>query len=159
VRIAANVMINAEDRPTLERWSRGRRTPARLVLRANIVLKAADGLANKVIAAQLGTDRLLVGKWRKRYVAKGLAGIAQDAPRSGRPPVARQAITARIIEWTTQQRPRNATHWSCRTLAKELGTSRAMVNRVWQANGLKPTCIARSKSATTASLPRKSWTW
>ena len=79
-----------------------------------------------------------MGKWRQRYVAKGLAGIAHDAPRRGRPPVARQATTARIIEWTTQKKPRNATHWSCRTLARELGTSHAMVNRVWQANDLKP---------------------
>jgi transposase len=47
-------------------------------------------------------------------------------------------VATKIIEWTTQKKPRNATHWSCRTLAKELGTSRAMVNRVWRANGLKP---------------------
>jgi transposase len=138
VRIAANVTVNDEDRQTLERWSRGRRTPARLVLRANIVLKAAQGMSNKLIAAQLATDRLLVGKWRKRYLEKGLTGIEKDAPRGGRPPLARQAMTARIIEWTTQKKPPNATHWSCRTLAKELGTSRAMVNRIWQANGLKP---------------------
>jgi len=138
MRIAANVSIKEKDRPTLERWSRGRSTPARLALRANIVLNAAEGMTNKLIAEKLGTDRLLVGKWRKRYLAKGLAGIAKDAPRGGRPPVSRQAVTARIIEWTTQKKPKNATHWSCRTLAKELGTSRAMVNRVWQANGLNP---------------------
>jgi transposase len=47
-------------------------------------------------------------------------------------------MATRIIEWTTQKKPKNATHWSCRTLARELGTSRAMVNRVWRANGLKP---------------------
>jgi transposase len=52
--------------------------------------------------------------------------------------VAREAMTARIIQWTTRKKPKNATHWSCRTLAKELGASRAMVNRVWRANGLKP---------------------
>jgi transposase len=122
----------------LQRWSRGRSTPARLVLRAQIVLRAAEGLGNKGIALKLGTDRLLVGKWRKRFADKGLAGIAKDAPRGGRPPVAREAMTGRIIQWTTQKKPKNATHWSCRTLAAELGTSHAMVNRVWRANGLKP---------------------
>jgi transposase len=138
VRIAPNVTITDEDRQTLERWSRGRSTPARLVLRAGIVLQAAEGIANHVIAGKLGTDRLLVGKWRRRFVEKGLAGIEKDAPRGGRPPVTRKAMTARIIEWTTQKKPKNATHWSCRTLASELGASRAMVNRVWRANGLKP---------------------
>ena len=141
MRIAPNVTITAEQRKTLEHWSRGRSTPARLVLRAQIILHAADGLANNLIAQSLGTDRLLVGKWRRRFVEKGLAGIEKDAPRGGRPPVSRQAVTARIIEWTTQKKPRNATHWSCRTLARELGASPAMVNRIWRANGLKPHLI------------------
>ena len=138
MRIAPNINVTDEERKTLERWARGRSTPARLVLRAKIVLETAAGQANKVVAEKLGTDRLLVGKWRKRFAQKGLGGIEKDAPRGGRPAVAREGMTARIIEWTTRHKPRNATHWSCRTLAKELGTSKAMVNRVWMANGLKP---------------------
>jgi transposase len=138
LRIAPPIELTDEDRQTLDRWSRGRSTPARLVLRARIVLSAAEGIANTLIAEKLGTDRLLVGKWRKRFAERGLAGIAKDAPRGGRPSITRQAMTARIVEWTTRKKPKNATHWSCRTLARELGTSHAMVNRVWQANGLKP---------------------
>jgi transposase len=130
--------LTDEDRGVLERWSRGRSTPARLVLRAQIVLAAAAGLTNQAIAEQFQTNRLLVGKWRTRFARHGLAGIEKDAPRGGRPAKAREVLAAKIIEWTTQQKPRNATHWSCRTLAKELGASRAMVNRVWRANGLKP---------------------
>ena len=138
VRVAPTVTISDEQRSTLEQWARGRSTPARLVLRAQIVLKCAQGLENNVVADELGTDRLLVGKWRRRFLDKGLAGIEKDAPRGGRPPESRQAMTAKIIEWTTQKKPRNATHWSCRTLAAELGASSSMVNRVWRANGLKP---------------------
>jgi transposase len=138
LRIAPPIELTDEDRQTLDRWSRGRSTPARLVLRARIVLSAAEGIANTLIAEKLGTDRLLVGKWRKRFAERGLAGIEKDAPRGGRPSITRQAMTARIVEWTTRKKPKNATHWSCRTLARELGTSHAMVNRVWQANGLKP---------------------
>jgi transposase len=108
------------------------------VLRARIVLAAAQGRDNQTIAEELKTNRPLVGKWRTRFALQGIAGIEKDAPRGGRPAKAREAIVARIIEWTTQKKPKNATQWSCRTLAKELGTSRAMVNRVWQANGLKP---------------------
>jgi transposase len=138
VRIATAISLKDADREVLQRWARGRSTPARLVLRAGIVLAAANGKDNKTIAAELGTDRLLVGKWRKRFAKDGLAGIEKDAPRGGRKPAARDAISAKIIEWTTRRKPSNATHWSVRTLAKELGTNRSMVNRVWQANGLKP---------------------
>jgi transposase len=141
LRVAPNITVTDEERRVLQQWSRGRSTPARLVLRSQIVLRAAEGIANNLIAQSLGTDRLLVGKWRRRFVEKGLEGIEKDAPRGGRPPVNRNAITARIIEWTTQKKPKNATHWSCRMLARELGTSSAMVNRVWRANGLKPHLI------------------
>ena len=138
MRIATSIVLNDADRQALQRRARGRSTPARLVLRAKIVLAAAEGKDNKAIAAELGTDRLLVGKWRKRFATGGLAGIEKDAPRGGRKPAAKDAVAAKIIEWTTQRKPGNATHWSVRTLAKELGTNRSMVNRVWRANGLKP---------------------
>jgi transposase len=138
LRIAPPITLNEADRQVLQRWARGRSTPARLVLRAAIVLAAAEGKENITIAEELKANRLLVGKWRNRFAERGLPGIEKDAPRGGRKPAARDAIAARIIEWTTQRKPANATHWSTRTLAKELGTNRAMVNRVWRANGLKP---------------------
>ena len=138
MRIARSIVVSDSDRQTLGRWARGRSTPARVVLRARIVLLAAEGKQNKQIAAELNTNRLLVGQWRNRYAEKGLAGIEKDLPRGGRQPAAREAIAGKIIEYTTQRKPANATHWSTRTLAKELRTSRAMVNRVWRANGLKP---------------------
>ena len=138
MRIARSIIVSDSDRLTLHRWARGRSTPARVVLRARIVLLAAEGKQNKQIAAELNTNRLLVGQWRNRYAEKGLAGIEKDLPRGGRKPAARDAIAGKIIEYTTQRQPANATHWSTRTLAKELRTSRAMVNRVWRANGLKP---------------------
>jgi transposase len=138
LRIAPKITLTDEDRQSLERWSRGRSTPTRLVLRAKIVLLSAQSKANKSIAEELQTDRLLVGKWRRRFAQRGLAGIQKDAPRGGRPAKARDAMAGKIVQWTTQHKPKNATHWSCRTLAAELGTSSAMVNRVWRANGLKP---------------------
>jgi transposase len=138
MRIAKAISLNEGDTEVLQRWARGRSTPARLVQRAKIILRATEGVRNDVIAAELGTNRLLVGRWRDRFLKLGLAGIEKDAPRGGRKSTARDAIAAKVIEWTTQRKPYNATHWSTRTLAKELGTTRSMVNRVWQANGLKP---------------------
>ena len=138
MRVAPPISLTVEEKKTLEQWSRGRTTPARLVLRAKIVLAAAGEKENKDIAAELKTNRMLVGKWRNRFAEKRLAGIEKDARRGGRPSVDGPALTKTIIEWTTQKKPPNATHWSCRTLAAELKTSSARVNRAWRANGLKP---------------------
>ncbi len=138
MRIAPPVTLSEDQRKVLIRWSRGRSTAARLVLRAKIVLMAAEGKMNFVIARELGTDRLTVGRWRSRFAAKGLGAIEKDAPRGGRKPTKRAEAAARIIETTTRERPSNATHWSTRTLAAHLGVSRSMVHRVWKASGLKP---------------------
>jgi transposase len=138
MRVAKAIELTDEDRKTLERWARGRSTPARLVLRARIVLMATAGAQNLEIAGRLGTSRQTVGLWRSRFLAKGLEGIAKDAPRGGRPPRQRRKVEARIVEATTQTRPPHATHWTTRTLAAELGVSHAMVQRVWKAYALTP---------------------
>jgi len=145
LRIARSIIVSDSDRQTLRRWARGRSTPARVVLRAKIILLAAEGKQNKQIAAELNTHLLLVGQWRNRFADNGLAGIEKDLRRGGRKPAARDAIAGKIIEYTTQRKPASATHWSTRTLAKALGTNRAMVNRVWRANGLKPHLIRTFK--------------
>ena len=81
MRVAPTLVTTDQERRTLEHWARGRSTPARLVLRARIVLRAVQGVANNVIAQELGTDRLLVGLWRKRFAEKGPEGaeLAQAA--------------------------------------------------------------------------------
>ena len=138
MRTAQAIMLTGQERDILVRWSRGRSTPARLVVRAKIVLLAAAGLQNKQIAPQVGTDRFTVARWRSRFAQARLAGIEKDAPRSGRKATRRDAVAATIIQRTTQTRPLNATHWTTRTLAAELGIDHLMVHRVWKANGLKP---------------------
>jgi len=142
---APKIVLSEEERRTLEQWARGRRTPARLVTRAQIVLHASAGLQNKAIAAALNIGRDTVGTWRGRFAQRRLAGIIQDAPRRGRKPTRREAMTKRIVDRTTQTKPANATHWSTRTLGKELGVSPSMVQRVWRANGLKPHLIKTFK--------------
>jgi len=155
MRIAPTITLTDSEREILERWSRGRSTPARQVLRARIVLAAAQGRENQQIAVELGTDRLLVGRWRRRFAQKRIAGIEKDAPRSGRKPTRRNQLARKIIEWTTQKKPADATHWSTRTLAAQLGTSRAMVNRVWRANGLKPHLIETFKLSNDPEFAQK----
>ena len=138
MRVAPEIILNEELRATLQRWARGRSTPARVVSRARIVLLAAEGKQNIAIADELGIDRTIVNRWRRRFAEQGLAGIEKDAPRGGRPATKRQAVAERIVRVTTQERPFNATHWSTNSLADHLGVSQSMVSRVWRANGLKP---------------------
>jgi transposase len=138
MKVAPKVILSDTERTTLLRWSRGRSTASRLVLRAKIVLLAAAGKLNREIAAELATAPKTVCLWRRRFAEGRLAGIEKDAPRGGRKPSKRNALARKIIHMTTQARPANATHWSTRTLAKELETTQSMVQRVWKANGLKP---------------------
>jgi transposase len=135
---AVAIELTGEQRTVLNRWSRGRSTPARLVLRAKIVLLAAEGQMNKDIASALGTDRLTVGRWRRRFAAGGLAAIEKDAPRGGRKPTKRARLAPKIVKKTTTEKPPDATHWSTRGLAKALHISHSMVHRVWRQSNLKP---------------------
>jgi transposase len=135
---ARQITLTDDERKTLERWTRGRRTPVRLILRAQIVLLAGRGNMNKDIAASLKTGMKTVSLWRTRFAERRLAGIERDAPRGGRPPQARERIAREIVAKTTREKPADATHWSTRTLAAALGTSPSMVQRVWKANGLQP---------------------
>jgi transposase len=108
------------------------------VLRAKIVLAAAEGRENKQIAKELGCTRRTVGTWRNRFAEAGLAAIEKDAPRGGRRPRVRAESEAEIIRKTTQETPTDATHWSTRTMARAVGVSKDTVGRVWRDNGLKP---------------------
>jgi len=138
MRVAVPITLREEDREVLERWSRGRSTPARWVVRAKIILGAAAGKQNQEIAGELKVAELTVGRWRKRFAEQGRAGLEKDAPRGGRKPKVRDRVARKIVAVTTQQTPKNATHWSTRTLAKFLGVDKMMVQRVWKANQLKP---------------------
>jgi transposase len=138
MRVAVSITLTHDERARLQRWARGRSVEARRVLRAKIVLAAATGQQNKEIADELGTLRKTVALWRNRFAQQRLAGIEKDAPRGGRPATAKQKLAARIVKTTTTQKPPAATHWSTRTLAAELGTSPAMVQRVWKETNLQP---------------------
>ena len=135
MRVATEIVLTEKERRELMELVGSRCTSVRLNLRAGIVLLAADGVQNKLIAQMLGTGRIQVGRWRERYAKQRLAGIEQDLPR-GAPPVV--VDVARLIELTTQSTPQAAPHWSTRKMAAELGVSAASVSRHWRANGLKP---------------------
>jgi transposase len=138
MRVAQPIELNEEDRRKLEQQSRGRSIAARIVTRSRIILLAAAGLQNKQIADQLKVAPRMATLWRNRFNKLGIKGLLKDAPRPGPPPSITAEVTATLIEKTTQSTPANATHWSTRTMAKEMGISKASVSRIWRAHGLKP---------------------
>jgi len=130
--------MSLEQRRTLEAWINARTSPQRIVLRSRICLLAADGVSNNRIAKRLKTSRPTVILWRTRFAKDGPAGISEDASHGASPRRLDAQIVKRIVERTLHSRPPDATHWSTRTLAKEIGVSHVTVARVWEAHGLQP---------------------
>jgi transposase len=101
------------------------------------VLACAEGASNREVAERLGVSRPTVTKWRSRFVTRRLEGLA-DKPRPGAPRHITDEQLERVIVTTLEQVPKDATHWSTRSLARSLGMSQTSISRIWQAFGLKP---------------------
>ncbi len=138
MRIAPPVELSPEQKTELERRARQRSLPARVVERARIVLQAAEGLENQQIAQRMGITPEKVARWRNRFLQGGMAALEKDAPRPGRTRTITDGRVKKVVEMTLQQKPRNATHWSTRTMAAAAGISEASVRRIWRSHGLKP---------------------
>jgi transposase len=133
----APLSVTAEERESLERWTRRLKTGQALAQRARIILESASGKSNTEIARRLRITKQMVGKWRTRFLAKRLDGLL-DEPRPGTPRRLSDAEVERVLTMTLESTPKNATHWSTRSLAAACGLSRSSVHRVWQAFALAP---------------------
>ena len=134
---AVPVELTDDERARLESWSRRRATAQALALRARIVLAAADGLSNLEIAEQLGVSRPTVTKWRNRFAELRLDGLL-DEPRPGRPRTITDEQVEAVVIKTLESKPKDATHWSTRSMAGEMGMTPDAIWRIWQAFGLQP---------------------
>ena len=131
------VVLEEQQRAQLESLSRSRALSHALVVRAQIVLLAAEGKQNKEIAETTGTSRQTVAKWRGRFVSGGIEGL-YDEYRSGRPRSIDDEQIAQLVNKTLASKPEGETHWSCRGMAEATGISKSTVQRVWSAFGLQP---------------------
>ena len=121
----------------LWRWVRRTTTTQALALRARIILETAAGKSDLAVAGELGTTRATVGKWRRRFLLDGCDGLL-DEPRPGAPRTIGDDEVERVVVKTLESLPRDATHWSTRSMAKECGLSAATVSRIWRAFCMKP---------------------
>jgi len=131
------VTLSSELHEQLKSMSRARSVPQALAQRAKIILLAADGLNNGAIATHLGLSRPTVGKWRRRFLSQGLVGLYDEA-KPGGPRSISDAQVANLIRRTLKTKPKDATHWTCRSLAAETKLSHATVHRIWRPFGLQP---------------------
>ena len=148
-RVAVAIDLSAVERGELEDLARRRRTAQGLARRARIVLLAAEGLENKMIAAELGATEDTVGKWRWRFAERRLEGL-YDEPRPGAPRQIGDDAIAETVRRTLEETPADATHWSLRSMARSTGYAPSTIHRIWRAFGLQP---HRSKSFKLSSDP------
>ena len=135
---AEKLPMSEEQRKTLDAWVRAKTTPQRVVLRSRICLLAADGVSHNASAKKLNTSRPTVLLWADRFREQGPPGLSEDAPHG----LSSRSLPAekvkQIVEATLHTTPKDATHWSTRTMAKAMGVSNATVSRIWDAHGLQP---------------------
>ena len=129
-------VVGRKDRETLTQWIRSPTMPQQWVLRARIVVASGGGEGVRQVARRLEVTPATVCQWRSRYLQEGLAGL-RTRSRRGRPRVITDAKERAVVA-KTLSRPKAATHWSCRSLAKEVGLSPATVHRIWQTYDLQP---------------------
>src|ERR1700686_2388340 len=132
------IQVPPEDREQLCELVKDRNTPQKIVWRSQIVLLAGEGIGAVEVARRVGKSVLTVRRWRRRYAAKGVDGLLKDATR----PPGRKPLTARkikqVVNLTLNEKPRDATHWSERTMAARTGIAPSSVHKIWAAHGLKP---------------------
>jgi transposase len=125
-------------REVLEVLVRSRTAQFRLVQRARVLLLAAAGVSNTEIAKECGVSRPTVLAWRSQFVTDGLKDFGEVAKGRGRKPSIPVEKVAQIVELTKHHLPQGETHWSCRSMARKVGVSKATVQRIWSDLGLKP---------------------
>jgi len=133
----APLVLSARERDYLERQVRRRRVARSLSERCRVILRCAEGIASKEVAAELGLHEHTVGKWRRRFLKDRCDGLLDEA-RPGRPRTIDDDQVAAVIERTLRATPVDATHWSIRSMAAETGFSHTTIRRMWVAFGLQP---------------------
>jgi transposase len=131
------LVLSDAEREVLERWARRGSTAQSLALRSRIVLGCAEDKASRAVAQELGTSEQTVCKWRGRFIRSRLPGLA-DEYRPGAPPTISNEMVEKVVIKTLEETPRDATHWSVRGMAKDVGMASSTIHRIWHAFGLQP---------------------
>jgi putative transposase len=129
--------MSPEDREQLVGWASAPSMPQGIATRMRIVLLADEGLNNKQIAKEVNLSQGSVGKWRRRFIQKGIEGL-HDELRPGRPRSISDEKVATMLQETIDTKPKDTTRWTCRDFAEQSGVSKSTVQRIWSEFGLRP---------------------
>ncbi len=122
--------LTETEQAELRRLLRRRGVGQALAQRIRVVLACAEpGATNLRVAEALGVSRQTVATWRGRFANYRLEGLT-DAPRSGAPRSIGDDAVERLVALTLEEAPRNATHWSTRSMARRAGMSQTAVSRI-----------------------------
>jgi transposase len=136
-RKASAIKLSEDERDFLQRLVRRRKVARGDAQRAEIILRAAKGLNNCEIADTVGVTRQTVRTWRERFAKHRLDGL-DDEPRCGAPRKIGDDRIEEIVTRTLETKPKDATHWSTRGMARASGVSTSTVHRIWRAFSLQP---------------------
>lgn len=131
------LIVTDDERSALMRLTKRARVNRSLAFRARLVLACADGTAASAVARRFRTTNATVGKWRRRFIDRRLAGL-YDEPRVGAPRTISDEDVEAVIVKTLETTPAAETHWSTRTMAAKAGMSHTTIGRIWRTFGLKP---------------------
>ncbi|MDH5237935.1 MAG: helix-turn-helix domain-containing protein [Acidimicrobiia bacterium] len=130
--------MSAAERRQLESWARRHSSAQSLALRCRIILACADAeLSRQQIADRVGCNPATVTKWRNRFARERLDGLV-DEPRPGAARTISDEVVEAVVIDTLETTPKDATHWSTRSLAAKHGISHQTVAEIWKAFGLQP---------------------
>lgn len=131
------INVNKEELSKLKLIASRPKSSQREALRARIILSNLEGRTQKETAIKLGVNKDTVGKWTKRFMESGFEGLV-DSPRTGAPRSIDDDKIEEVITRTLESIPEDATHWSTRSLAREVGISPKSVQRIWSAHSIQP---------------------
>lgn len=138
-------MVIMKDKEQLDKLIKARNTQQKVVMRAKIVLLYLKGINKSAISKTLSIGRPTVYLWIRRYEKDEIQGILQDASRPGRKKQIDEEKEKQIVDATLKTKPKGATHWSTRTMAKQHGVSKMAVQRIWKKYNLKPHLVKKFK--------------
>jgi transposase len=147
--------LSATDRARLAVIVADRNSPQKHVWRAQIVLLSADQLGTVAIMRHTGKGKAGVWRWQARYLEDGVDGLLRDRTRPSRIPRLATDLVERVVARTQGRPPGEATHWTVRAMAKDIGISPASVQRIWVAHGLQPHWVRTFKLSTDPAFAAK----
>jgi len=151
----SKIVLSGEERGELERRINATTVAVRDRQRAEIVVLSAAGMSQHQIAARVGVSRVTVNLWCQRFLANRLAGLEDAAGRGRKPSVPLEAVRVVLDKVVTP--PATLGRWSCRTMARRAGVSKATVQRLWAANDIKPHLTRTFKLSKDKQFEKKFW--